>query len=88
MPGLPVPLYLAGTWRLGAIAPLAAGVRLSVTALSCDGVLSITLLAGQAMIGLPTLAAGMRSALGPTGPRQPCRPRIPRPQGLVSRLIR
>jgi diacylglycerol O-acyltransferase / wax synthase len=82
VPGPPVPLYLAGARLLDAIpvAPLVADVRLSVTALSYDGVLSIALLADQAVTGLPTMAAGMRSALGPAGPQQPCRSGIPTPR--------
>jgi hypothetical protein len=61
------PLYLPGARLLDAIpvAPQVAGVRLSVTALSYDGVLPITLLANQAITGPPSMAAGMRSALGP-----------------------
>jgi diacylglycerol O-acyltransferase len=52
VPGPPVPLYLAGARLLEAIpvAPLVAGVRLSVTALSYDGVLSSALLADQAIV--------------------------------------
>jgi uncharacterized protein DUF1298 len=55
VPGLPGCLCLAGARLLGAIpvTPLVAGVRLSVTALSCNGVLSITLLADQAITNLP-----------------------------------
>jgi hypothetical protein len=49
---------------------LVAGVRLSVTALSYDGVLSSALLADQAITSLPAMVAGMRSALGPTQPRR------------------
>lgn len=90
VPGPPVPLYLAGAQLLEAIpvAPLVAGVRLSVTALSYNGALSIALLADQAITGLPTMAAGMRSALGPTDSRQPCRSGFPSPQGPASRWIR
>jgi diacylglycerol O-acyltransferase len=73
VPGPPSPLYLAGARLLDAIpvAPLVAGIRLSVTALSYDGILSIALLADQALTDLPTMAAGMRSALDPAGPQQP-----------------
>jgi diacylglycerol O-acyltransferase / wax synthase len=73
VPGPPVPLYLAGARLLDAVplAPLVANVRLSVTALSYDGVLSIALLADQAITNLPAMAAGMQSALHPTGPWHP-----------------
>jgi len=73
VPGPPVPLYPAGAYLLDAVplAPPVANVRLSVTALSYDGVLSIALLAGQAITNLPAMAAGMQSALHPTGPRHP-----------------
>jgi hypothetical protein len=63
-------------------------VRLSVTALSCDGVLSIMLLAGQAITGLPTLAASTRSALGPTGRGSHADLGFPSLQDRVSRLVR
>ncbi len=49
---------------------------------------SIALLAGQAITSLPTMAAGMRSAPGPTDRRQSCGSGIPGPEGLVSELIR
>ena len=65
VPGPPVPPTWPTPVRRNPVAPLVAGVRLSVTALSYDGVLPITLLANQAITGLPTMAAGMRSALGP-----------------------
>jgi diacylglycerol O-acyltransferase / wax synthase len=87
VPGPSVPLYLAGARLLEAIpvAPLVADVRLSVTALSYNGVLSIALLADQAIIRLPAMAAGMRSALGPTDPRQPPRTGISSPLDPMSR---
>ena len=68
VPGPPGCLYLAGARLLEAIpvAPLVADVRLSVTALSYNGALSIALLADPAITNLPTMAAGMRSVLGPT----------------------
>jgi diacylglycerol O-acyltransferase len=74
VPGPPVPLYLAGARLLEAIplAPLAASMRLSVTALSYDGKLSIALLADQAITNLPAMAAGMHSALDPNPPPAHC----------------
>jgi diacylglycerol O-acyltransferase len=65
VPGPPGPLYLAGARLLDAvpIAPLVAGVRLSVTALSYDGQFVVSLLADDALDGLPVLAAGVRSTL-------------------------
>ena len=68
VPGPPGCLYLAGARLLEAIpvAPLIADVRLSVTALSYNGALSVALLADPAITNLPTMAAGMRSVLGPT----------------------
>jgi diacylglycerol O-acyltransferase len=65
VPGPPFPLYLAGA-RLRDVVPLAplvAGVRLSVTALSYDGTLSVALLVDEAVTDFPTIAAGVRSAL-------------------------
>lgn len=64
VPGPAFPLYLAGARLLQAIplAPLVAGVRLAVTALSYDGVLYTALLADRAITKLPAMAAGMRSA--------------------------
>lgn len=61
--GPPFPLYLAGSRLEHAVplAPLIAGVKLSVTALSYDGVLSVSLLADQAIDGLATLANGVQS---------------------------
>jgi WS/DGAT/MGAT family acyltransferase len=63
VPGPPFPLYLAGA-RLHDVAPLAplvAGVRLSVTALSYDGVLSVALLADDALTKFPAMIAGVRA---------------------------
>ena len=65
VPGPAHPLYLAGARLLEAVplAPLVAGVRLSVTALSFDGQFVVTLLADDGLDGLPLLAEGVRSAL-------------------------
>jgi len=65
VPGPPFPLYLAGAQLHDVVplAPLVAGVRLSVTALSYDGVFSVALLADEALTDFPALAAGVRSAL-------------------------
>jgi WS/DGAT/MGAT family acyltransferase len=65
VPGPPAALYLAGTRLLEAVplAPLVAGVRLSVTALSYDGQFGVSLLADDNMPDLPVLAAGVRAAL-------------------------
>ena len=63
MPGPAGPLFLAGA-RLRDVVPLAplvAGVRLSVTALSYDGILSVALLADESISDLPILARGVRS---------------------------
>ena len=63
VPGPPFPLYLAGA-RLHDVVPLAplvAGVRLSVTALSYDGVLSVALLADGALDDFAAMAAGVES---------------------------
>lgn len=65
VPGPPVPLYLAGA-RLRDVVPLAplvAGVRLSVTALSYDGTLSVALLADEAVVDLHRLAHGVTASL-------------------------
>jgi WS/DGAT C-terminal domain len=64
--------YLPGSLHLGRaplleatpIAPLVADIRLSVTAVSYAGVLSIALLADESVTNLPAMAAGMRSVLG------------------------
>jgi diacylglycerol O-acyltransferase / wax synthase len=68
VPGPPGCLYLAGARLLGAIpvAPLVTDVRLSVTALSYNGALSLALLADPAITNLPIMAAGIRSVLDPT----------------------
>jgi hypothetical protein len=63
VPGPAGPLFLAGA-RLRDVVPLAplvAGVRLSVTALSYDGTLSVALLADESISDLPILARGVRS---------------------------
>jgi diacylglycerol O-acyltransferase len=64
VPGPPSTLYFAGARLLEAapLAPLVAGVRLSVTALSYDGQFAISLLADNNMPDLPVLAAGVRAA--------------------------
>lgn len=64
VPGPPAALYLTGARLQQAVplAPLVAGVRLSVTALSYDGQFMVSLLADENMPDLPILAAGMRSA--------------------------
>jgi WS/DGAT/MGAT family acyltransferase len=64
VPGPPFPLYLAGAQLHDVVplAPLVAGVRLSITALSYDGTLSLALLADDAVTDLPAIAAGVRSA--------------------------
>jgi WS/DGAT/MGAT family acyltransferase len=71
VPGPAEPLYLGGARLLegAGVAPLVAGVRLSVTALSYDGRFAVALLADDALDGLPVLAAGVRSTLsGLAGP--------------------
>ncbi len=64
VPGPPSALYFAGARLLQAVplAPLVAGVRLSVTALSYDGQFAVSLLADNNMPDLPVLAAGARAA--------------------------
>jgi diacylglycerol O-acyltransferase / wax synthase len=64
VPGPPCALYFAGARLLQAVplAPLVAGVRLSVTALSYDGQFAVFLLADNNMPDLPVLAAGARAA--------------------------
>jgi WS/DGAT/MGAT family acyltransferase len=64
VPGPRFPLYLAGAQLHDVVplAPLVAGVRLSVTALSYDGTLSVALLADEAVTDFPVMAAGVRSA--------------------------
>jgi WS/DGAT/MGAT family acyltransferase len=65
VPGPPFPLYLAGAqlYDVVPVAPLVAGVRLSVTALSYDGVLSVALLADEALTEFPAMAAGVQAGL-------------------------
>jgi diacylglycerol O-acyltransferase len=64
VPGPTSTLYFAGARLLRAVplAPLVAGVRLSVTALSYDGQFAVSLLADDSMPDLPVLAAGVRGA--------------------------
>jgi diacylglycerol O-acyltransferase / wax synthase len=64
VPGPPSALYFAGARLLQAVplAPLVAGVRLSVTALSYDGQFAVSLLADDSTPDLPVLAAGVRGA--------------------------
>ena len=64
VPGPPSALYLAGARLLQAVplAPLVAGVRLSVTALSYDGQFALSLLVDDSLPDLPILAAGVRAA--------------------------
>jgi WS/DGAT/MGAT family acyltransferase len=64
VPGPSSPLYFAGTRLLQAVplAPLVAGVRLSVTALSYDGQFAVSLLADNNLPDLSVLAAGTRTA--------------------------
>jgi diacylglycerol O-acyltransferase len=64
VPGPTSTLYFAGARLLQAVplAPLVAGVRLSVTALSYDGQFAVSLLADDSMPDLPVLAAGVRGA--------------------------
>jgi len=64
VPGPTSALYLAGARLLQAVplAPLVAGVRLSVTALSYDGQFAVSLLADDSMPDVPVLAAGVRAA--------------------------
>jgi diacylglycerol O-acyltransferase / wax synthase len=64
VPGPPSALYFAGARLLQAVplAPLVAGVRLSVTAMSYDGQFAVSLLADNNMPDLPILTAGVRGA--------------------------
>ena len=64
VPGPASALYFAGARLLQAVplAPLVAGVRLSVTALSYDGQFAVSLLADENMPDLALLAAGVRKA--------------------------
>jgi diacylglycerol O-acyltransferase len=63
VPGPTSTLYFAGARLLHAVplAPLVAGVRLSVTALSYDGQFAVSLLADDNIPDLPVLAAGIRT---------------------------
>jgi WS/DGAT/MGAT family acyltransferase len=63
VPGPTSTLYLAGARLMDAVplAPLVAGVRLSVTALSYDGQFAVSLLADDNMADLSVLAAGLRA---------------------------
>lgn len=69
VPGPPFPLYLAGAPLRDVVplAPLVAGVRLSVTALSYNGTLSVALLADEAVTDFADFAAGVRSAFSSFG---------------------
>jgi len=64
VPGPPSALYCAGARLLEAVplAPLVAGVRLSVTALSYDGQFAVSLLGDNNMVDMPVLTAGVRAA--------------------------
>jgi diacylglycerol O-acyltransferase / wax synthase len=64
VPGPTSTLYLGGARLMEAVplAPLVAGVRLSVTALSYDGQFAVSLLADDSMPDLPVLAAGAHGA--------------------------
>jgi len=64
VPGPTSTLYFAGALLLQAVplAPLVAGVRLSVTALSYDGRFAVSLLTDDSMPDMPVLAAGVRAA--------------------------
>lgn len=64
VPGPPSALYCAGARLLEAVplAPLVAGVRLTVTALSYDGQLAVSLLGDNNMVDMPVLTAGVRAA--------------------------
>ena len=57
VPGPPSALYCAGARLLEAVplAPLVAGVRLSVTALSYDGQFAVSLLGDNNMVDMPVL---------------------------------
>jgi len=66
VPGPPRPLYVAGARvvDVAPLAPLVAGVPLSVTALSYDGVLAVSLLADPAAVDIAVLEAGVRRGFG------------------------
>src|SRR5207249_1358003 len=57
VPGPPSALYCAGARLLEAVplAPLVAGVRLSVTALSYDGQFAVSLLGDNNLVDMPVL---------------------------------
>jgi diacylglycerol O-acyltransferase len=78
VPGPPRPLYLAGARLLEAVplAPLVAGVRLSVTALSYDGELRVSVLGDDTLDDLPVLADGVRSTLSRAEARLPVAPAL------------
>jgi WS/DGAT/MGAT family acyltransferase len=65
VPGPPGPLYLGAARVLDAVplAPLVAGVRLSVTALSYDGQFVVSLLGDDGLDGLPALREGLAAML-------------------------
>jgi diacylglycerol O-acyltransferase / wax synthase len=65
VPGPTSTLYFAGARLLQAVplAPLVAGIRLSVTAMSYDGNFAISLLTDNNMRDLPVLTAGVRTEL-------------------------
>jgi WS/DGAT/MGAT family acyltransferase len=65
VPGPPGPLYLGGARLLNAVplAPLVAGVRLSVTALSYDGQFVVSLLGDDRVDGLPAVKEGVAATL-------------------------
>lgn len=95
VPGPPFPLYLAGArlHHVVPLAPLVAGVRLSVTALSYDGVLSVALLADQALTNFAALTAGVRTGfdtyLSPANVTPPAgSPHDPTPAATVRRRRR
>jgi diacylglycerol O-acyltransferase / wax synthase len=69
VPGPTSTLYFAGAQLLQAVplAPLVAGVRLSVTALSYDGQFAVSLLADDSMPDMPVLAAAVRAAFDSYG---------------------
>jgi hypothetical protein len=74
VPGPTSALYFAGARLLEAVplAPLVAGVRLSVTALSYNGQFAVSLLVDDSIPDLSVLAGGVRAAfdgyLGESGP--------------------
>lgn len=66
VPGPLEPLYVAGARVLDVapLAPLVAGVPFSVTALSYDGLLAVSLLADPDAVDLPALEAGVGRGFG------------------------